>query len=373
MSSAKKNKRRPRFTSRGKQTLQWCLLTLGVGFYFKDAALMTVGIFILVLMLICFFLCWQNFRGVCIKREMPDEVFANDMFTVYVGVKRRKGNPIFCISLKDYFLPEKKSNFLIPVVGNDWDRCGQIRMKLAKRGFYKEAKCHLSSDFPLGFFKIEKQVITEVGIKVYPEPLPFSRDVDLFRGHENESERENVSGNYNHGSFRGLREFVSGDPVRLISWSVSARSDILMVRDMEPPEPERFIVIFHSCKFKNFLPDRKQFEKCLRILSGLFVLLQENNRGFEFLSSLSDWQPVVCDNPAEIPANALSLLASANFGEPDQFGSVKEILNDIPSHYHCIIVSAAPLKSWVDRLPTTSCSLTCVDSKNTANIGGVMV
>jgi len=170
-----------------------------------------------------------------------------------------------------------------------------------------------------------------------------------------------------------VREFVSGDPVRLISWSASARSDSLMVRDMEPPEPERFVVVYHSCKFKSFLPDRKQFEKCLRILSGLFVLLQENNRGFEFFSSLSDWQPVVCDNPAEIPANALSLLASANFGEPDQFGSVKEILNDIPSHYHCVIVSAAPLKSWLDRLPNTSCSLTCVDSKSTVNVGGVMV
>ena len=373
MSRNKKNKRRPRFTSRGKQTLQWSLLMLGIGFYFKDEALMILGMFLIVLLVICFYLCWLNFRGICLKREMPDEVFANDMFTVYVSVKRRKGSPIFCMSLKDYFLPEKKSHFLIPVVDTEWNKCGQLRMKIPKRGVYKEAKCYLSSDFPLGFFKIEKSMITEVGITVYPEPLQFNDEVELFKGHENEAERENVSGTYSYGSFRGLREFTSGDPVKLISWAASARADSLMVREMEPPEPERFVVVYHSSKFKNVLPDKKQFEKSLRILSGLFMLLQENNRGFEFFSSLSEWDPVVCDNPAEIPANALSLLASANFGEPDNFNKVKEIISEIPSHYHCIIVSSSPLKSWVDRLPNASCSMTCVDTRKAENVGGVLV
>lgn len=373
MAGKKKNKRRPRFTSRGTQTLQWSILMLGIGFYFKDSALMILGIFLIALLMMCFFICWLNFRGVCIKREMPDEVFANDMFTVYVSVKKRKGSPIFCISLKDYFLPEKKSNFLIPVVDKEWEKCGQVRMKLARRGVYSEAKCYLSSDFPLGFFKVEKTVITEVGIKVYPEPLAFTSEVELFKGHENEAERENVTGTYSYGSFRGLREFVPGDPVKLISWSASARSESLMVREMEPPEPERFVVVFHSSKFKNVLPDKKQFEKCLRMLSGIFVLLQENGRGFEFYSSLSDWQPVVCDNPAEIPANALSLLASAKFGEPDNFNSVREIISEVPLHYHCIVVSAAPLKSWIDRLPDAACSLTCVDTKGAMNVGGVAV
>ncbi|MCM8540059.1 MAG: DUF58 domain-containing protein [Lentisphaeraceae bacterium] len=373
MSRSSKNKRRPRFTSRGKHTLQWSILMLGIGFYLKDPSLMILGIFLITLIIICFTICWLNFRGVCLKREMPGEVFANDMFTVYLSVRRLKGSPIFCISLKDYFLPEKKSNFLIPVVHREWDKCGQLRMKLPKRGDYKEAKCHLSSDFPLGFFKVEKTMITEVGITVYPEPLSFNNEVELFKGHENEAERENVSGTYNYGSFRGLREFAAGDPIRLISWSASTRSDTLMVRDMEPPEPEKFVVVFHSSKFRNILPDRKQFEKCLRILSGLFVVLQSNNRSFEFFSSLSDWEPVICDNPAEIPANALSMLASANFGEPDNFNAVKDILAEIPSHYHCIVVSASPLKSWLDRLPTTSCSLTCVDTKRSENIGAVTV
>ncbi len=370
---SKAAKKRPSFTPRGKQVLQWSLLMIGVGFYLRDAPLMLVGLFVVCLMVVCYILCWRNFRGVQLRRDTPGEVFAGDSFTVFLYVKRGLGRPVFCISLKDFFLPEKKSNFLIPVVGTDWQRFGQIRMSLSKRGVYKEKKYLIRSDFPLGLFSIEKRIMAEVGVTVYPEPLPFNDQMDLMKGHDKEAEREFSLGRFSYGSFRGLREFSSGDPMKLVSWRASARSETLMVRDLEPPEPERFIVVFQAIKVKNVMPDSKQYEKCLKILSGLFMYLKSHNIGFEFYSSINDWQPVVCDNPAEIPATALALLAGAKFGNPDSLSEVKEILSEIPSHYHCIVVGASKMSSWLAKMPETSCTMSCMDSHNMSNSGGVLV
>ena len=187
--SGSTQKLRPKFTARGKQVVQWSLLMLGVGFYLKDAALLTVGMFLIVLVITCFIICWRNFRGVIIRRETPEAVFAGDEFSVFLLIKRDGRRPIFCISVKDYFLPEKKSNFLIPVAQSEWQRFGQVRMKMSKRGVYKHSKCKISSDFPLGLFSMENRIVADVNITVYPEPVLPKDDGELMKGHDKEARR----------------------------------------------------------------------------------------------------------------------------------------------------------------------------------------
>ena len=368
---SRSNKRtRPRFASRGKQLTQLSVLMLSVGIYLRETPLISMSLFLMTLLFMCYILCGLNFRGLILRRETPEAVFAGDKFSVYLSIKRLRGLPLFCISIKDYFLPEKKSHFLIPVVTNDWSRIGRGRMKLPKRGVHEEAKCKLSSDFPFGLFSIEKTMTVPVSITVYPEPLSFYNDLNLLQGQENEVERESFQSGVNTGSFRGLREFTPGDPVKLISWQASARSANLMVRDLEPPEPERFVVVFHALKVKNVIPDVRQFEKCLKILSGLFMYLKSHNNGFEFYSSINNWQPIICDNPAEIPATALAVLASAKFGDPDSLNAVKDVLQDIPIHYHGIVIGASDISSWREKMPHTACSITYIDSKYNKKNGG---
>ncbi len=365
--------RRPKILPRGKYTLQWALVIIAGGFYFKEVALMYIGAFLLVLLFVSFWVCWLNFREVVIKRDMPEEVFANNEFTVYLSIKIKKGEPVFSLSLKDLFLPEKKSSFLIPQVDDEWYKCGQIRMKMAHRGVYNEANCQISSDFPLGFFKVENRLKSEIKLTVYPEPVGIEEELELGKGQDNEAEREYITGSNNLGSFRGLREFKPGDPVKLISWSATARSSSLMVREMEPPEPEKFMIIFHTAKFKNHIPDKKQFEKTLKLLTGLFLSLQESGRNFEFFSSYSNWLPVICHNSSELPTQALALLASAQFGEAENFNNVREILFEVPPDYHPIVVSSTPLEFWLDKLPETNGVVTCIDSKCLMTVGAVFI
>ncbi|MCM8532211.1 MAG: DUF58 domain-containing protein, partial [Lentisphaeraceae bacterium] len=175
-------------------------------------------------------------------------------------------------------------------------------------------------------------------------------------------------GRFSYGSFRGLREFVPGDPLKLVSWSVSARSDNLMVRDLEPPEPERYTIIFHAVKIKKYMPDSKQFEHCLKLLSGLFMFLQENNLSFEFYSSINNWVPFVCDNPLEPPIAPLTVLAQAKFGKPDQLSDLTDIISNVPADYHCIVLGATKLESWQNKVPESACSMTLMDSKSVEHV-----
>jgi|SaaInlStandDraft_1057018.scaffolds.fasta_scaffold89870_1 uncharacterized protein (DUF58 family) len=363
-------RRRPRMTSKGKMILQLSTFVIGSGIYFSDHVLVLIGVFLVLLVVASFLICWRNFKKIQLHREVPESVFAGSEFYVYLSARVESSTNIHCMSIKDYFLPEKKSNFLLPVVNDQWRKIASVKMKIPKRGFYKTAAFKLSSDFPLGFFKIEKKLSATVGMTVFPEPLQNHDGFVLMHGQDNEVEREFCTGRYSYGSFRGLREFVPGDPLKLVSWSVSARSEQLMVRDLEPPEPERYTVVFHAVKIKSVMPDSKQFERCLRLLSGLFVFLQENNISFEFYSSMNNWVPFICDNPAEPPIAALTVLAQAKFGDPDSLSEMNTIIEHIPADYHSIVLGATKLSAWRNKIPEVSGSLTLMDSKHSENING---
>ena len=364
----KAQKRRPRITSKGRMILQLSVLILGAGFYFLDPALILIGAFLIFLMLVSYVICWRNFKNVELNRELPDSVFADDEFYVYDFVKTSHNVPLHCISIKDFLLPDKKSTLLLPIVDVEWIKAAVVKMKINKRGVYKSRSYRVSSDFPFGFFKIEEKLESNVGITVFPEPAYPSDGFQLQHGQDNEVEREFFAGRFSYGSFRGLREFIPGDPLKLVSWSVSERSENLLVRDLEPPEPERYTVIFHAVKAKKYMPDSRQFEKCLKLLSGLFVFLQENNLSFEFYTSVNNWVPFICDNPAEPPIAALKVLAQAKFGSPDSIQDVTNVLDNVPADYHCIVLGATELDGWKNKIGDQSISLTLMDSKKTIHM-----
>ena len=210
--AAKANKRRPYITSKGKMMLQVSVLIVSAGFYFFDSVLILIGAFLIFLLLASFVICWRNFKKVELHRELPESVFAGDEFYVYDFVKTSHNVPLHCISLKDLLLPEKKSNLLLPIVDVEWRKAAVVKMKINKRGLYKTKPYRVSSDFPFGFFKIEEKLESDVGITVFPEPAYPNDGFQLQYGQDNEVEREFCAGRFSYGSFRGLREFIPGDP-----------------------------------------------------------------------------------------------------------------------------------------------------------------
>jgi len=96
------------------------------------------------------------------------------------------------------------------------------------RGWLRPGRLRLSTDYPLGLFRIWSWLNPDAAFLVYPaieKPAP-----PLPSGAGNKAERTR-SGAGDEAS--GLRDYRVTDPPRLIAWKASARHDALLVRDAE--------------------------------------------------------------------------------------------------------------------------------------------
>jgi uncharacterized protein (DUF58 family) len=96
------------------------------------------------------------------------------------------------------------------------------------RGWLRPGRLRLSTDYPLGLFRIWSWLNPDAAFLVYPAvetPAP-----PLPSGAGNKAERTRP-GSGDEAS--GLRDYRATDPPRLIAWKASARHDMLLVRDAE--------------------------------------------------------------------------------------------------------------------------------------------
>lgn len=96
------------------------------------------------------------------------------------------------------------------------------------RGWLRPGRLRLSTDYPLGLFRIWSWLNPDAAFLVYPAietPAPA-----LPSGAGNKTERTRPGAGDEPS---GLRDYRVSDPPRLIAWKASARHDALLVRDAE--------------------------------------------------------------------------------------------------------------------------------------------
>ncbi|HKE48034.1 MAG TPA: DUF58 domain-containing protein [Rhodanobacteraceae bacterium] len=97
-----------------------------------------------------------------------------------------------------------------------------------RRGWLRPGRIRLSTDYPLGLFRIWSWLNPDAEFLVYPAieaPMPA-----LPAGDGREDDRTLTGPGDEHA---GLRDYRITDPPRLIAWKVSARHDALLVHDSE--------------------------------------------------------------------------------------------------------------------------------------------
>jgi len=96
------------------------------------------------------------------------------------------------------------------------------------RGWLRPGRLRLSTEYPLGLFRIWSWLNPEAAFLVYPAietPAP-----PLPSGAGNKAERTRPGPG---DEATGLRDYRVSDPPRLVAWKASARHDTLLVRDAE--------------------------------------------------------------------------------------------------------------------------------------------
>jgi len=118
-----------------------------------------------------------------------------------------------------------------------------LTIATAERGWLHPGRLRLSTDYPLGLFRIWSWLNPDTGFLVYPaieSPAPH-----LPSGDGRESERTIARAG---DDTSGLRDYRITDPPRLIAWKASARHDALLVRDAEHRAGDALVLDYAELK-----------------------------------------------------------------------------------------------------------------------------
>jgi len=116
-----------------------------------------------------------------------------------------------------------------------------LALATTARGWLRPGRLRLSTDFPLGLFRIWSWINPDSEFLVYPAieaPAPA-----LPQGDGRENTRARAGAGEEHA---GLRDYRVTDPPRLIAWKASARHDALLVHDAERRSDDALVLDFSA-------------------------------------------------------------------------------------------------------------------------------
>ena len=215
-----------------------------------------------------------NVRGLRVDVSAPAEIFANSPSHLNLEVTNRsrwlpRWMLVLAVEPEDVaplsaapgtFAPHRRAQpFLVGHLPRGADSHGPFEVMMRRRGRWRIRYAHVTSLFPLGFFRRGRRYLTESEFLVYPEIYASSGAHPARLGKAgNEPTRRRGWGH----ELLGLRAFRHGDDPRSIHWKQSARTGDLIFKERETEENRRLQIIFDNAVGDLKSEDRrKRFER----------------------------------------------------------------------------------------------------------------
>ena len=180
---------------------------------------------------------WQNIKGLRVAIAFPDEIYAGQETFVTVRLENKKRYlPSF---LLDLTLPGSGvvSFFMLPRNRGETDI---IPLAFPRRGDQELAWAQISSPFPINFFVRRTGVpVSGRGI-VFPRLLPC--EITDPGGDRRSGGREISNRKGYEGDLLRISDYTGAEPIKLIHWRLSARSDGLKVKELTGPVQEPVLI-----------------------------------------------------------------------------------------------------------------------------------
>jgi len=230
---------------------------------------------------------WLNVTGLAITLEPPAEIFAKSPSHLVVTVSNgSRWLPRWLVATTvepaDIEPPVHRPR-RVPrstLVGHLPPRSKkQVRLDLMmhRRGRLKLRYAHVTSLFPLGFFRKGRRYLCNLDLLIYPEIFgPSEIRPQQFGRSGNDATRRSGWGH----ELLGLRAFRQGDDPRSIHWKQTARTGKLVLKEREMEENRRLLIVFDNAVGKlTSNDDRKRFERL--VSEAATVALNHLEGGFE--------------------------------------------------------------------------------------------
>lgn len=193
--------------------------------------------FLLATMLLSGVISYLNLKGLKITLKPPKEIYAGIPAEFEVSIKKEGKLPSFMIEVSS-----KGSSVLFLYVSNKPVK-GKITLIFPKRGQVESLELTVSSEFPLGMFVRYYRLELPIKLVVFPKPIPTKEFLSF--GFENKEGFQESFTSFGYDELREIRDY-RGEPMKLIHWKVSAKTDSLKVKDMSALERGLVILTLNS-------------------------------------------------------------------------------------------------------------------------------
>ncbi|MCX7755732.1 MAG: DUF58 domain-containing protein [Anaerolineales bacterium] len=224
------------------------LLTLGVGAVGMAATGAALYVRLVYLSIFVLVIAWIgariSLRGIRIKRQARSlRASVGDIFEETFEVTNASRLPRLFVEIENQSsLPQAAGSRLVTMLSAGETRTYLARTWLTRRGAFTLGPTMLRSGDPFGFFSVSKTIAAEDSLLVLPLIVPlreFPSPPGLLPG--GKAIHRKAYEVTPHAA--GVREYVTGDPLKRIHWPSTARRGRLMVKEFEQ-DPQSEVWIF---------------------------------------------------------------------------------------------------------------------------------
>jgi uncharacterized protein (DUF58 family) len=210
-----------------------------------------------------------NLRGLQIERNVPPRICAGDVLSVDLNLtNNRRKLGCWAVVVEEQIQrepanghnnhrrqPPLRPNVLFPYAAAGQSRRGVYRGRLVERGRYRLGPLRASTRFPFGLFSRTITLDKPETLIVQPRLGRLTqgwtaRRREALVGTDRRRQKPGAE-----GDFYGVREWRSGDGLRLIHWRSSARANKLVVRQFERPRSRDVAIVLDLWQPEPHLPE----------------------------------------------------------------------------------------------------------------------
>jgi uncharacterized protein (DUF58 family) len=120
---------------------------------------------------------------------------------------------------------------------------GAVTIVPQRRGIVTRLVVEIRSASPLGLVSWRRRIRVALDHQLEVAPRPLRARDDATRGADRDARSHPRASALGHDDTRGVRDYVSGDPIRLVHWPATARTGAVMVRELEALKRARVLIV----------------------------------------------------------------------------------------------------------------------------------
>ncbi len=213
-------------TARGFIYLFIAIFLWVLGTNYQNNLILALAFFMVSLFVLAILLTFQNLNKLVIKfNGLAGDAFADQeaQFKVVLSKSSRQGAEEIQLA---WFGSEREFTAIHYAQHSEEEH--YLTYFCQQRGLHKLPRLRIQSYFPLGIIRCWTWLSWEQPIVIYPKPLNGSLG-SLTKGTDDDADGLHpVKGGED---FSGLKQYVSGDPLRRVAWKTFAKGQGLFVKD----------------------------------------------------------------------------------------------------------------------------------------------